>query len=245
MKRILNDIKRGENLDLYLTIPAAVLVGVLNLLGIVSPALVAPLTLIVLGFITITILGSRYRVEQLADKLMPSVQTIFSEKSPSNLDQDIENALDVWLIGILHSKHARDWYSVIEKKLQKGHSVRILTVHPDPVILEFTEMRVYGFGNVKIKCSDIEAGLETFCSLKKLSPNNLLIRTIHYPLARGFVGINPDAASGSLYIRTYSFKTPGGAQPKFTLRAKDGYWYDFFKQEIQNLWDAGNEWPCP
>jgi hypothetical protein len=46
LNRILNDIKRGENVDLYLTVPTAILVGILNLAGVLSPTLVAPLTLV-------------------------------------------------------------------------------------------------------------------------------------------------------------------------------------------------------
>ncbi len=42
----------------------------------------------------------------------------------------------------------------------------------------------------------------------------------------------------------YAFKMPGGAKPKFTLRTKDGFWYYFYRQEIQTLWDAGSEWGC-
>lgn len=244
LSRILHDIKRGENIDLYLTVPTAILVGILNLVGILPPTFVAPLTLVVLGLITITILGSRYRIEQLTDKLMPSAESIFSKKFPPTLDQDIENASDVWLIGILGSKHARDFYPIIEQKLQKGHSVKILTVHPDPVIVEFAEMRVYGVANLKTTCADIETGLKTFCHLKETAPNNLIIRTIRYPLGYGVVAINPDSVLGTLYIRNYPFKMPGGAKPKFTLHAKDGYWYEFFKQEIQNLWNAGSEWKC-
>lgn len=227
LNRILNDIKRGENVDLYLTVPTAILVGIFNLAGVLSPTLVAPLTLVVLGLITITILGSRYRVEQLADKLTPSAESIFNEKSPPTIEQDIENASDVWLVGVLGKKHARDFYSIIEQKLKKGHSIKILTIHPEPAVVEFEEMRIYGLANVKTTCSDIETGLKSFCYLKQISPNNLMIRTIRYPLGYGVIGINPDDASGVLYIRNYAFKMPGGAKPKFTLRTKDGFWYDF------------------
>lgn len=133
LNRILSDIKCGENIDLYLTVPTAILVGILNLAGVLSPTLVAPLTLVVLGLITITILGSRYRVEQLADKLTPSAESIFKKKSPPTLEQDIENAFDLWLVGVLGSKHARDFYSIIEQKLKKGHLIKILTIYSSRV----------------------------------------------------------------------------------------------------------------
>ena len=67
VNRIVQDIQRGENLDLYLTIPAAFIVGLINLTGLIRPEFVASITLIVLGAVATTILGNRYRVVQLAE----------------------------------------------------------------------------------------------------------------------------------------------------------------------------------
>ena len=65
-----------------------------------------------------------------------------------------------------------------------------------------------------------------------------------HPLGHGIVGISPASAVGKLYINNYPFKTPGGSLPRFTLRAKDGRWYQLFRQELYNLWGAGVEWKC-
>lgn len=244
INQIFSDIKRGANIDLYLTIPAAILVGFLNIIGVLPADLVAPLTLVVLGLVTITILGSRYQVEQLSRKMKPSPQSVFKEKFPQTLEEDMRKASELWFVGMLQAKHARDFYHLIEEKLRKGHSIRILTVYPDPEIVKFTEMRVYGVASVKAACSNIEIGLEAFCKLKQIAPSNFEIRTIRYPMNRGFTAINPSSSSGSLYIREYAFQTPGGAKPKFTLHSQDGAWYSFYKRELENIWNAGEEWSC-
>jgi len=49
LRRIRNDLRQGENIDLYLTIAAAVAFVALNLAGVASTALLAPLTLAVLA----------------------------------------------------------------------------------------------------------------------------------------------------------------------------------------------------
>jgi hypothetical protein len=243
LDKVINDIKRGENIDLYLTIPVAILVGFLNLVGLFPPTLIPPLTLVVLGLITVTILGSRHRVEQLAEKLTPSVGGVFVKNFP-HLDQDLESASDYWFVGLVRSKPVRDLYSIAERKLRQGHSVKILTVHPDPTVVEFVEMRTYGPSSVKMTCADIEAALEILCHLKQIAPDKFMIRTIRHPLSHGVTAIDPNSNSGILYINNYSFKTTEGSVPKFLLRAKDGDWYNFYRQELYNLWEAGVEWKC-
>lgn len=90
----------------------------------------------------------------------------------------------------------------------------------------------------------IRDSLVSLCGLQQIAPDKLEIRTINNPLTFGAVCMNPEAASGVLYLEHFPFRTVPGAMPRFVLRASDGRWYDFFKKEIQALWDAGVEWKC-
>ena len=65
LRHLWDDIRKGENIDLYLTIAAAVIFVVLNLVGVASTSFLAPLTLAVLGLLAITNLGNRHRMEEL------------------------------------------------------------------------------------------------------------------------------------------------------------------------------------
>lgn len=91
---------------------------------------------------------------------------------------------------------------------------------------------------------EIRNTLQYLCDLRHSTNGKLEIRTIQNPLGHGLVAKDPETASGILYIQNYPFKTEGGSRPKFILRAKDGYWYDFFKKELHNLWEYGIEWEC-
>ena len=104
--------------------------------------------------------------------------------------------------------------------------------------------RNYARREVEPKSSEIRFNLQLLCDLGKISPDKLEVRTIQYPLAYGVTAVNPDTASGALYLEHYCFRTASDSLPRFVLRAEDGQWYDFFKKEIRALWDAGVGWPC-
>lgn len=92
--------------------------------------------------------------------------------------------------------------------------------------------------------NEIRNALQDLCDLSQGSPRRLEIRSIQHPLGHGVIAKDPDTASGGIYIQNDPFKTEGGSRPKFVMRAKDGFWYDFFKRELHNLWDNRNEWRC-
>jgi len=69
-KQIWEDIRQGENIDLYITIAFAIVLTVLNLTGIASQSLVAPLSMAILGLLAVTALGNRYRIERVLQELV-------------------------------------------------------------------------------------------------------------------------------------------------------------------------------
>ena len=69
LKRIWKDIRKGENIDLHITVAVAITLTVLNLVGLAPQALVGPITLTVLSLLAITSLGNRYRLEHTLEKL--------------------------------------------------------------------------------------------------------------------------------------------------------------------------------
>lgn len=55
-------------------------------------------------------------------------------------------------------------------------------------------------------------------------------------------GLSPQPRAGELF--RYPYKVPGGSKPKIVLQAKDGRWYEFFREEIRILWENGTDWQC-
>lgn len=63
LRRIWEDVRRGENIDLYLTVGVAIVLALLNVLGFAPQSLIAPVTLAVLGLLAINSLVNRRKIE--------------------------------------------------------------------------------------------------------------------------------------------------------------------------------------
>ncbi|MCI0560566.1 MAG: hypothetical protein MN733_18930 [Nitrososphaera sp.] len=244
LSKIWSDIRKGENIDLFLTVIVSFVLVILNLLGMTSPTLVASLTLAVLGLITLSSLESRYQVQELAQKLDQSSSSLFLSNFPTELDQDVKAAQELWLMGVSLSRTVKNYYSDIEQKLKEGHSVRAILTHPEGAALELSVLPVYGNKSLEQRKAEIIGSLETLCDLRNRYPNMLQIRTSNHYIGHGVIAVDPSSNVGKLYIENHPFKMPGGSRPKFLLEAKDGEWYDFYKREMHVIWEHCSDWDC-
>jgi len=240
--RIWNDIRRGENIDLYLTIILALSLVALNLIGFASEKLIAPITLAVLGLLAITLLGNRHRLDELLQGDNKAKASFFLEEFPVTLTTDLDAASELWLVGVSLVRTIKSNYQRIERRLKQGSKIKVLLVHPAGAGVEMAVSRNYAQRDPNQKAGEIKTGLEYLMTLQRMVPGNLQIRTIQNPLNYGAIAVNPGSASGVLYIENYCFRVSSESLPKFVLRAEDGRWYDFYTNELQALWDAGIEW---
>lgn len=242
--RIWQDIRRGENIDLVVTVVVAIGLAILNIAGVAPASLIAPLTLAVLGLLSVATLGNRYRLEESLDTLNRSHAGLFQEKMPPSMESDLRNARELWLIGVTLNRTINTHYSVLEQKLARGDVVRVLLVHPDghsPEMLERREYKArYSVDRIRHLIRD---SLDDLCNLQQRF-SGLDVRVIDYPLSYGGILINPNSDGGILYLEHYPFKVPGGSLPKFVLEAKNGRWYTFFKAEIDTIWENSTPWVC-
>ena len=246
VKRVWNDIGRGENIDAYATIVAALILSILNVLGFAPPDSIPAITLAVLALLAIGVLVSRYRVEDLAEGLSSLRGFFVDEFDNQTFNNDLENAHEVWLYGASLDGVASEYYALFERKLRSGGTIRVMVIDPnDERVLELSEMRAYANPSVQRAKAKAMATLSDFCELRKLAPNNLQIRILRFPITHRLIALNPGTPDGKLYISNYPFGTPGGSLPKLVLSAKDGRWYDLYKTEAENLWDAATDWACP
>ncbi|MCA9934521.1 MAG: hypothetical protein H6662_14975 [Ardenticatenaceae bacterium] len=244
LKRIWEDIRRGENIDLFITVLIAIGLAILNIAGVAPATLIAPLTLAVLGLLAVATLGNRYKLEESLDTLNRTHTGLFQEKMPAEMDNDLRHARELWLVGITLNRTINTYYSALEQKLARGDTVRVLLVDPDGHGPEMLERREYKARyNVERIRYFIRDSLDDLCGLQQRF-GGLEVRVIDYPLGYGGVLINPNGSNGRFYLEHYPFKTPGGSLPKFVLEAGDGRWYTFFKLEIETIWDNAAPWTC-
>lgn len=244
VRRFWHDLSNFENLDLYVTIVLAIGLSLLNLLGTAPDTYIQPLTLAVLGLLALTSLVNRHRIDDLHQAMIGSPIDLFVEEFPESMKSDLASALDLWLVGVSLHRTINFNYATLERKLQQGHRLRIMVVHPDGPGVEMAASRNYRRKEATVTSSRIRDNLQLLCDLQALAPDRVELRTIQNPLSYGVVAANPDTATGVLYIEHYTFGTSPVSMPRYVIRAQDGRWYDFFKQEILAMWDYGVTWQC-
>lgn len=244
IQRIWNEIRSGENIDLYVATPMAIGLAVLSIVGLNVEKWIAPVTLVILSLLATSLLANRRGIKELTEKLSQSPGSVFLDELPDKFNEDFNKATELWLIGVSLTTIIRLHYSELDKKLRKGCVIKALLVHPTGPAVEMSQMRAYFSPNVEREKQEILNSLQDLCNLKQIAPDRLEIRTINFLIEHGAVLMNPESASGILYIQNYPFKVEGGSRPKFVLRASDGHWYDFYKRESEVLWENGQEWNC-
>jgi len=177
-QRIWGELRRGENIDVYLTIFIAAILSVASITGFYRPPsdTLTSILLGILALLAITNLKGRYAIEKLSEQLSNSAKPPFLEEFSSTLIEELISSPDVWLVGVSLSRTIRTHYSDIERKLQKGHKIRVLLVHPDGPAAEMAASRPYPKTNIEKTRRQIHESLGNLCTLKDTKPDKIGLR---------------------------------------------------------------------
>lgn len=244
IKQVWDDIRSGENLEFYLLFAAIIGIFILQLTSVNIGLIIPLVTLGALGILANSALQNRRRVEELSQKIVPSLNSAFLEEFPSTLKNDFESSSTLWLVGVSLNRTIRDNLFILERKLQRGDTIKILLVHPNGAASEIASSRPYPPVPAESTQNYICDSLRYLCDLKRSTSGSLEVRTIQNPLTYGVIASNPNTPNGVLYCELYPFQTAGNTLPKFMLRAKESQWYEFFKNELESLWKNGVDWQC-
>lgn len=245
LRRIWEDIRHGENVDLYVTVAVAIVLAVLNIVGFAPQAWIAPLNLAVLALLAVATLGNRHRLEGILKRLTQGSEGVLLENFPADTYRNVEDSKELWLVGVTLASTMEALYPLFERKLRRGDSIRALVVDPDGAACKMAATRHYARPDVTRHQAQIRETLKDLCELKKVAPDRLEVRTIDYLLTFGAYVTDPDEVGGALYLKHYPFKMPlGRARPGLALRPRDERWYDHFRSELRSLWENATPWPC-
>ena len=241
LHRIWQDFRQGENIDLYLTIMGSIVLAALNIVNVVLPSWITSLNLSVLALLSLAILGNRYRIERILEKITARNGLLLME-FPDDVARDIEKSKELTILGVGLSRTLRVHYSRFLEKLQRGDTIRILLVNPDSPACDITAMREYAPTTPDGQRAAIRRSLSMLYELSQQTAGQLEIRLADHPLAFGAIVGDPETSQGVLYLWHYGFKTRDANRPKMILRPVDGYWYELFKEEVASIWDSATPW---
>jgi hypothetical protein len=239
LRRVWEDVRRGDNIDLYLTAGVAIVLTLLNVLGFAPQSLVASMTLAVLGLLAISSLVNRRKIDTMLAR-----EGMFAENFPANWIERLEDSSELWIFGTNLGRTITSYFSLFERKLKRGDTIKVLLVDPNGMAMKLAAERRVQSTYVDENLALIRNSIKGFCELRDMAPDRIEIRTIDYPFSFGIFATDPETAKSTLYLSYYPFKTPTPSIPKIVLRPKDGHWHDHFKMEMHNLWKFATPWNC-
>lgn len=237
MKTVWNDLRQGENIDLYVTIIAALGISILNLTGLASEKWIPTITLAVLALLAFTNLVNRHKLDQVI--LQQQSTEYFLEKYPAGVSNDIKSAKELWLAGYVLGRTLMDNLGIIEEKLIKNEKVKVLLFDPQSdAMRHFSASLSFPISPEEMQ-KRINSSLETLKTLSQVAkkhPGRLEVRLTDHPLFFGAYAMDINLPNGVMYIELYKYKGKVEDEPKLVLRKKDGHWFELYKEQLTAMW---------
>jgi hypothetical protein len=246
-RQIWKDVKRGENLDLYVTVALAIILVVVNTLGLNLPEYwTESLILAILALLAVTILGNRQRLDSVLKSLPintnSAFQIQFSEDVQNELEDQMDSAKEIYVFGVAAEGTLHKHYHRFKHILQRGCTLNIVLVDPYSSTCELVAKKQYRPISSETWKTKIVSSINQFHKLRTETSGKMEIRIIDFPLSRGGILVDPVTSKGKIYMWEYSFKTIEPNVPKFVFTANDDYWYNHYKEEFMAIWNEANEW---
>jgi hypothetical protein len=243
LERIWNDVRRGENIDLYLTVVAAFGLGLLNLLGVAPQTLVTPITMAVLGLLAITSLGNRHHIEeQLRQFATLSPSLLRGRSELPSFHKRGQSATEIVIVGVSAITATTPHLDFFEQKMKDGCKLRFL-------LLDHESQASHLF-NLISKVPDVQAdieqtlkSLELLIRMEQTCEGKCEVRLSQVFLAFGLAAFDPDKDTGLMNVEMYAYRRTLGERPHFILtRARDSKWFDFYRGQYEQLWADSKPW---
>ena len=241
LRRAWVDLRRGENLDLIVTVSVAVILVLLDLLPFVEipDGTVRALTLAVLALVGAALLANRYLIETIKEpkrllkhrKDFPRLELVITEAKRA-----------IWANGVsLDSLVAAT--EALKGRLREGCELRLMAVRPSEGAM--TEVSRYYGGQWSDWAGKIRANLNTLHrELVQMAPDLAKLRTIDHRPGLGYFIIDPDRDAGRVTVATYLCMIPGtDIRPMLDLAGRThSYWCEIYCQDFERLWESGEDW---
>jgi hypothetical protein len=204
LKRIISDIRKGENIDLYFFVVAALVLAILNGLGLASKNLVESVTLALLGLLASYCLGIRDKLNGINEKLSGTRSLLYDEFPPNLKNAIITDSKEVFIVGITLNRTMATFYSQLERKLKDGRQIKVLLVDPNGDATNLIPRRIYRPISDQRVREKILDSISLISNLKLLAPKQIEVRVIDYPISFGCFASDIESGNGLVCIEYYS-----------------------------------------
>lgn len=243
LKHFLSDIRRGENIDIYIIFILAAIVAVLGVIGTIPLAILSAGILATLGVLAYSTLATR----RLLSELSRAIASQYSQASTPLKDRSaygsFRDSLDgvstIWLCGPSLVVMLATYKDYFRAKMRHGGEMRVLIFNPSsknlPILAE----------NLGVRPSKIEAEIKTTienCSdlvRSGLGAGKFEVCQTEMIPGCSLVIFNPSEHDGRLSVEFVGYHTRTSERPHIELEAtRDRQWFAFYLNQFDELWKS-------
>lgn len=242
LTRFWEDIKSGENIDLYATIVVAFGTAILTLFNINVDSFLQPITLAILGILAVSALVIRKKLDEVRTQVANNSNLAFSRSFPESFALEMETAHEVWILGYALRRTIEKHYSLFERTVKRGINIRFILINPTSHACEIAAAKHFPSIPVDSYRNQMEVTFQQIHTLMKIGKGRVELRVTNIPPNFTMYAINPQSDSGKLYLSYSPFESTSEHRVKFLLTPSNGYAYESFKQELLTHWENAVEW---
>lgn len=244
---IWQDIRTGQNLDIYITIAIAIAVAILGTIGGANQTVISSAILATLALVSIGTLRNR-REDEVIKNTLVKIETTdrLAERffkrgyDPSDFRERIRNSRKAFFWGITFATSVQVLDYAIEQGMKSGLEVRFLLVKPD----SSASIKMAAFRHRHLdeerENSSLRGALSRLADIASTasnSPGRLDVRVVDYLPSWTTIATDPHLSSGYMSVRLSTFRVPDEERPTFELTAKaDTEWFRFFVDQFETIW---------
>ncbi|GHO54172.1 hypothetical protein [Ktedonobacter robiniae] len=240
-----------QNIDISIAIGIAIMVAILNLLGIGNQPIIFSALLAVMAIVPISMLVNRQQNKEIKDILSNLKDTrslaakfFHKEDDLTEIVQIIRKSQKIILWGYTLSSHIPILQEEIEKGLDRGLQVTILLIKPLGIVLEMAAFRSEN-RMIKNKLNkELEANLGRLEEIKKSRPNAAFeYRVIDYFAPYTMYIYDPHLSNGKIMVRLSTLEVSNAERPTYYLTRKDDEtWFQFHLDQFETAWKKAHNW---
>ncbi|MFX0140782.1 MAG: hypothetical protein ACFFDN_44500 [Candidatus Hodarchaeota archaeon] len=241
--RILDDFKKGENIDLALIVILVLIITILDLLDIADNELVSSITLATLGLIGIGLLITRYRIEDIYRVRDEENLIRFHKERLSLFREDLKSAKEIWMLGIILSTTTTNYFNDFKIWVSKGTKIRTLIVNMNVIDVEKIAQRFSRGGTAKHFLSSFDQTINQYkeISLEAKGDKDVRLKLINFIPPFSLYIFPSSNCDGIIYGEIYGYKSKDGSIPRFRITEYNLQWYKHYMSQFELMWNDAEE----
>lgn len=255
---IVNEIRQGENIDLYVTILLALVVAILGIFQVAKFDVVAGAILATLALLASAMLSSRRATRDMKlanNKLQETMDDLKLQlEQPAYISDlilqgypdfasQLQSAKRVSVLGAVLSSTVSRYNSEFVRILNRGGTLRFVLSEPTPEVFAMQSVRSSLVDDYNFMMNASQNAMKTILTLAEKNSLGLVeLQTIPYLNPYNLIIIESADGIAKIYVRLMAFQTSASEQPVLEFDKKnDTDWYRFFEDQFEKIWSSSNQ----